>query len=87
MCMYNISIIISDIFHFVNKYSQKFPLYKMWFGYKLYIIATDSRDIRAILNSTKCINKADLYIFAKDVLGNGLVTSEGKYDNQCYQLL
>ncbi|XP_043481287.1 uncharacterized protein LOC122510583 [Leptopilina heterotoma] len=73
---------IGDSTHFMTQIIRMSNIYKSPFrviiGSRIFLFTKDPEQVKTILQSSKTIEKTDIYDFAKLWLGNGLVTAEHK---------
>lgn len=70
-----------EILSMLQSIQQQFPgIYKLWMGPDLYFMISDPKYIEIILNSPRAIEK-QFYIYEPfaEILGDGLLTTNGKY--------
>lgn len=66
----------SDILNNVMVLFQKFkPPVRVWLGQKLFYVLFDPGDLEIIMNSPHALEKDELYLFAKPIVGTGLFTA------------
>lgn len=53
---------------------------RIWLGDRLFILVSDPKDIEIVLNSSKLIEKNEIYTLFENVLGKGLFTASGTWE-------